>query len=161
MPLPNGYHHLRHRTRLAAGSFDDAATIVESFSLHRAAGVRMLTDAPRAKTGVRVTVSLGLGPVRLLAPCEIVAVFADEDRRGWAYGTLPGHPECGEEAFILTRDDNGAVFFEVRAFSRPARWFTKLGSPLVPVGQFVYAWHLARTLRRMLRPRPERRAPSA
>ena len=42
------------------------------------------------------------------------------DRQGFAYGTLPGHPECGEEAFIVEQHDDGAVTFAITAFSRPA-----------------------------------------
>jgi uncharacterized protein (UPF0548 family) len=150
LPLPNGYQHVRYRTRLGTVSFDDAAEAVETFAMHRASGIRMLTSAPRAEKGVRVTVSLGVGPVRVLAPCEVVAIFADADRRGFAYGTLAGHPERGEEAFIVTREA-GVVFFEMRAFSRPARWFTRIGEPLAPYGQRLYAWNLARALRRLLR----------
>ena len=150
LPLPHGYQHVRYHTRLGAVSFDAAAEAVETFAMHRAAGFRMLTSAARAETGVRVTVSVGVGPLRVLAPCEVVAVFTDADRRGFAYGTLDGHPERGEEAFLVTREA-GVVFFEMRAFSRPARWFTRIGEPLAPYGQRLYAWNLARVLRKLLR----------
>ena len=43
-----------------------------------------------------------LGPVR--APCRVVYVVDEPDRRGFAYGTLPGHPEIdGELAKPKTR----------------------------------------------------------
>jgi uncharacterized protein (UPF0548 family) len=150
LPLPSGYSHLRYRLDLGAVSFDAAAEAIETFALHRAAHVRMVTDAPRAEPGVRVTAVVGLGRLRMVAPCEVVAVFADPDRRGFAYGTLAGHPERGEEAFLVTRSAGGSVVFEVRAFSAPARWYAKVGSPLVPVFQRLYAWNLGRTLRRLL-----------
>jgi uncharacterized protein (UPF0548 family) len=47
--------------------------------------------------------SLGVAAIRLRAPCRIVYVIDEPDRRGFAYGTLPGHPERGEEAFIISR----------------------------------------------------------
>lgn len=47
--------------------------------------------------------------------------------QGFAYGTLPGHPEAGEERFLIHFDTVRAT---IRAFSRPARWYTKLGAPL-------------------------------
>jgi uncharacterized protein (UPF0548 family) len=148
LPLPSGYGHLRYRLELGAAPFEAMAEAIETFAVHRAAGVRMLTDAPRAEQGVRVTASFGLGRLRMPAPCEVVTVYADPDRRGFAYGTLAGHPERGEEAFILTRAGDGSVTFEVRAFSAPARWFARLGGPLVPVFQRLYAWNLGRALRR-------------
>ena len=153
LPLPDGYHHLAYRTELGPVSFAAAADAIETFAMHRVAGIGMLTDASRAFPGARVTVRLGVGPVRVLAPCAIVAVFDDPDRRGFSYGTLAGHPERGEEAFFVTRDRSGAVTFEVRAFSRSGRWFTTLATPVVPAFQQLYARHLARALRRILRGR--------
>ncbi len=51
-------------------------------------------------------------------------------RRGFAYGTLPGHPESGEEAFIVEQHDDDSVTFTITAFSRPATWLARLGGPL-------------------------------
>jgi uncharacterized protein (UPF0548 family) len=51
-------------------------------------------------------------------------------RTGYGFGTLPGHPEHGEEAFLVTRDAGGRAWFEVRAFSRPATWYARLGGPV-------------------------------
>jgi uncharacterized protein (UPF0548 family) len=153
LPMPAGYHHLTYRLRLGAVPIEAVGEAVVSFALHRAAGIRIVTGATRAAVGVRLTVVVGVGPVRLTAPCEVVAVFEEPDRRGFAYGTLPGHPESGEEAFFVTRDAHGDVWFEARSFSRPASWFTKLAGPLAPVGQHLYVWNLGRTMRRILRAR--------
>jgi uncharacterized protein (UPF0548 family) len=60
-----------------------------------------------------------------------VYVIDEPRRRGFAYGTLPGHPECGEEAFLLERHDDGRVTFTIIAFSRPAHALAKLAGPLV------------------------------
>ncbi|SCL22354.1 Uncharacterized protein, UPF0548 family [Micromonospora rhizosphaerae] len=150
--LPAGYHHLRHRVRLPDGCLPAAGDAVLSWRMHRAAGVRMRTDAPRAEAGVRVTPGLGVGPLRLWAPTEVVWAEDGPDRAGFGYGTLPGHPERGEEAFLVTRDDSGAVWFEVLAFSRPDRWFVRAAGPLVRAFQHGYAWWLGRTLRRLCAP---------
>ncbi len=50
-------------------------------------------------------------------------------RRGFAYGTLPGHPESGEESFVveLVGDE---VWLEIVAFSRPGALLVKLVGPL-------------------------------
>jgi uncharacterized protein (UPF0548 family) len=36
---------------------------------------------------------------------RVVAVADEPDRCGFAYGTLPGHAVCGEEAFVVARDE--------------------------------------------------------
>jgi len=48
----------------------------------------------------------------------------------FAYGTLPGHPESGEERFLVHLNDDHIVTAQIRAFSRPGRWFTRLGRPI-------------------------------
>ena len=51
-------------------------------------------------------------------------------RFGFAYGTVGGHPERGEERFLVTRAPDGAVTASILAISRPGRWFTWVGLPL-------------------------------
>jgi uncharacterized protein (UPF0548 family) len=43
---------------------------------------------------------------------------------------LPGHPESGEEAFILQRHDDGTITFTITAFSRPAEMLATIAGPL-------------------------------
>ena len=45
---------------------------------------------------------------------------------GFSYGTLPGHPESGEEQFLLELDDDRRVRFTISAISRPASPLAKL-----------------------------------
>jgi hypothetical protein len=45
---------------------------------------------------------------------------------GFAYGTLLGRPERGEESFHVRLDDQGVVSFHVVAFSRPGDLATEL-----------------------------------
>jgi hypothetical protein len=56
-------------------------------------------------------------------------------RRGFAYGTLAGHPESGEEAFMIEHHDDDTVSFKVTAFSRPATRLAKLAGPVGAVVQ--------------------------
>ena len=62
--------------------------------------------------------------------CRITRVVDTETTFGFAYGTLPHHPEQGEEAFLVHRRDDGSVVFEIVAFSRPATLPTRLIGPL-------------------------------
>jgi len=70
------------------------------------------------------------GPLVVVGACRIVLVVDEPDRYGFAYGTLPAHPEEGEERFVVTRDPDTTVSFEVVAFSRPHDRLTKLGGPV-------------------------------
>jgi uncharacterized protein (UPF0548 family) len=150
-PLPAGYHHLRHTARIGSGRavFEAAGSAVTTWRMHRASGARVRATAERAGAGVRVEVSVGVGPLRVAAPCEVVWTVHERDRTGFAYGTLTGHPEQGEEAFTVDLRDDGSVWFTVLAFSRPAAWYSRLGGPLTPVLQRWYARRLGNTLRRI------------
>ena len=55
-----------------------------------------------------------VGPLRVREPVRVVSVVELPDRRGFAYGTLPGHPVTGEEAFIVHREQDGSVWFTLR-----------------------------------------------
>ncbi|MFJ1864293.1 DUF1990 family protein [Streptomyces sp. NPDC088097] len=147
-PLPDGYHHLHHRTRVGQGRevFEAAGAAVRTFALHRATGATVRADGPAAP-GVRVEIALGVGPLRIGVPCEVIWVPQEPDRAGFAYGTHTGHPESGEESFLVEIDGDGTVWFEVTAFSRPVAWYTRLAGPLVPVLQLAYARLLGRRLR--------------
>jgi len=112
-----------------ASAFDRAAAFVLSFGMQRGAGFEVLSGEPVARKGADVTLRARFGPVRIVAPTRVVYVIDEPDRQGFAYGTLPGHPESGEEIFIVERVA-GSTVVEVRAFSRPGRWFTWLGAPV-------------------------------
>jgi uncharacterized protein (UPF0548 family) len=108
--------------------------------------LRVRPGAPRAAPGVRLT--LALGPVR--APCEVVWTVREEHRAGFGYGTLPGHPESGEEAFVVERRPDGSVFFTVQAISRPAAWYARAAGPLGHRLQAAVARRYAAALRSAL-----------
>jgi len=56
----------------------------------------------------------------------------DEPQRfGFAYGTLPGHIERGEERFLLEMSDDDSVWYDILAFSQPRHLLTKIGYPFV------------------------------
>ncbi len=64
-----------------------------------------------------------------MAPGRVAYLLDEPSRTGFAYGTLPGHPERGEEAFLVIRAD-GRLRFEVVAFSKPRDPLTRLGAPV-------------------------------
>ena len=54
-------------------------------------------------------------------------VSASGARFGFAYGTLPGHVESGEERFLIEWDRaTDVVYFDIVAFSRPRHPLVRL-----------------------------------
>jgi uncharacterized protein (UPF0548 family) len=149
--LPDGYRRIVARARIGTGPrvFAAAARGLRGLDMHRGAGLKVRCDVPEVAVGTEVTVGFGVGPARLWAPCRVVWVVDEPDRYGYGYGTLPGHPESGEEAFLVSRDSQDAVWFEVRAFSRPDRWFTRLGGPLAHLMQDRVNGQYREALRRL------------
>jgi uncharacterized protein (UPF0548 family) len=150
--LPPGYNHLCHITTIGTGrrAFVAAGAAVVEWRMHTHMHVRPRAEAPRAEPGVGVTVRLGVGPLSITAPCRVVWTVDTDRALGFAYGTLAGHPECGEEAFLVELTDDDAVRFTVTAFSIPALWYARVAGPIVPVLQRAYARGCARVLRRVV-----------
>ncbi|WP_405583486.1 DUF1990 family protein [Streptomyces sp. NBC_01190] len=145
---PPGFRALRVRTRLAAGSYDRAAEALFGWRMHRATPLlRVVSADGDAASGVRVL--LRTGPIRI--PCEVVWTIHEPHRTGFAYGSLPGHPECGEESFVLRRTPDGSVDFTVLAFSHPAAWYLRAFAPAAHPIQLFFAHQYARTLHRLSR----------
>lgn len=140
--LPDGYAHLRRRIHLGHGPevLERAGRYVLGWGSQLGSGFAVHPYAP-AEPGATVLLRLnlpGLRRPRLVAPCRVVWTVDEPGRRmGFAYGTLPGHPECGEEAFLVTLDEDGEVWFEVVAFSRLASWYARLGRPVAQLCQFL------------------------
>ncbi|OMC50865.1 hypothetical protein A5745_04600 [Mycobacterium sp. IS-2888] len=138
LDLPAGYGHLHTQRQIGTGRqrFERAADAVMRWGMQRGAGLRVRASSEVAEVDTVVLVRMGFLP----APCRVVYVIDEPDIRGFAYGTLPGHPESGEERFVVRHDPTtSAVFAEVSAFSRPATWWSKAGRPLVSVAQRIIA----------------------
>jgi uncharacterized protein (UPF0548 family) len=118
--------------------FARAAAAILGFEMHRRAGLDVVSSTPTAEVGTVVLVTFVRGlPIGVSAPCRILEVRATGDRRGFTYGTLPGHPESGEERFEVVRLPGGDVRLELTAFSRHTPGpFARLG-PLTALGQRV------------------------
>ncbi|MFF3000115.1 DUF1990 family protein [Streptomyces sp. NPDC057950] len=71
-------------------------------------------------SGAEYLITTGFGPFKVREPVRVVAVVDTPDRCGFAYGTLPGHPVCGEEAFIVHRSPGGTVTLTIRSLTRAA-----------------------------------------
>jgi uncharacterized protein (UPF0548 family) len=129
---PDGFHHDRYETSLGSGreTFGEAVRGLKAWEAHRVPGVRVFPSDQAIVTGATVVVTLGTPRLALAAPCRIVCVIDEPDRWGFAYGTLPGHPEQGEEAFVVSVSPDEKVRFEIVAFSRPGDPLVRLAGPI-------------------------------
>ncbi|MEV8396034.1 MULTISPECIES: DUF1990 family protein [unclassified Streptomyces] len=147
-PTPPGFHVLQLRTPLGLGTYDRAAEALFGWGMHRATPlIRVSNNTPYAAPGVQVLVRAG--PLR--APCQVVWTVNEKHRTGFAYGTLTGHPECGEEAFVLERLPDNSTDFVIVAISRPSAWYTRALGPCGRLLQQAMARQYAKSLQRLAR----------
>ena len=129
--LPVGYRHDSYDVWLGETdtAYRRATQGLTEWRAHRAAGVQVYPPDATLATGTTVALALPLYGVHALAACRVVAVIREASRFGFAYGTVAGHPERGEEAFLVERIGD-AVRFRIAAFSKPADPLARLGSPV-------------------------------
>lgn len=132
-PLPSGYAHLRASRGLGRGGRHFAAAVetLMSWGMHERAGVGVTASARRVEADAVAVLAIGYRWLRLDAPVRVVCLVDEPDAYGFAYGTLPGHPESGEERFVIRRVGE-EVRAEITAFSRPG---TALARAVGPAGR--------------------------
>ncbi len=130
--LPSGYHHLRAERRLGSGPDDLArgADAIRAWAAQGSMSMRLAPPTPPLVEGSTMAFALPLFGAWVSGACRVVRVVDDGSTFGFAYGTLPHHPERGEEAFLVHRRADDSVVFEIVAFSRPATLPTRLIGPL-------------------------------
>jgi uncharacterized protein (UPF0548 family) len=134
--LPAGYHQFTRSLPIGYGYelFAAAGDAVRQWQVQLGAGLQVSASSPTAVAGTVLLLGLGIGSLRLRAPCRIVYAVDEPRHQGFAYGTLAGHPESGEEAFMIEHHDD-SVSFTITAFSRPATRLAKIAGPLGAVVQ--------------------------
>ena len=128
--VPSGFHLDRWSRELGAGDdvFGRAVEALRTWQVQSGAGLFVAADgAPREGQTVAIAAPLPIGFVDVV--CRVVTVIAEPDRAGFAYGTLPTHPERGEESFVVTRHGAGTRF-DIVAVSRPAHPLARLVPPV-------------------------------
>lgn len=128
---PEGFHrdHFEDVVGEGADAFQRAVTGLKTWKAHRLPGMRVFPEQLGIHTGATVVLTVGTPIASLVAPCRVVGVVDGQTRWGFAYGTLPGHPEQGEESFAVSMSSDGTVHFEIEAFSRPADTLVRLSGP--------------------------------
>jgi uncharacterized protein (UPF0548 family) len=111
-------------------AFRRAVVCVVSFDMHRAAGLDVAGAGTHVTEGTNLVLGLPIGPFKLRAPGRVVYVIDSPRMGGLAYGTLTGHPECGEARFEVALDDRDLVTMRIFSFSRPAKLISRIGGPI-------------------------------
>jgi uncharacterized protein (UPF0548 family) len=130
---PPGYVVDHTRVRLGAGEkvFTAARAALERWEQYRLGWLETWPPGARLQVGQVVAVlARSLGHWWLNACCIVAVIDADGPVRrfGFAYGTLPGHAERGEERFLIEWDRaEGGVWYDILAFSRPRHFLARLG----------------------------------
>jgi uncharacterized protein (UPF0548 family) len=132
-----------------AGSLASAAAALRAWAPHRGIAATIEpADAP-LEVGTSLLVIAPWGPFELAAPDRIVSVIDEPERFGFAYGTLGGHAEVGEELFLTEVIAPGGLRLTVRVHAGPATLLTRIGSPLLSFLQgaaakrYLAAWAAA------------------
>lgn len=134
---PAGFVVDRTRIKLGEGEavYESASAALRRWDHFRLGWVDVWSPETPLEAGEVVAVmgrALGLW---WLNCCRIVYVVNETGpirKFGFAYGTLPGHVESGEERFVIewNQGDN-SVWYDILAFSRPSQVLIRLGSPIV------------------------------
>ena len=130
--------------------WEQASAALMAWGVKTRSGFRVETASGKSlevREGVEYRLIALLGPLRVREPVRVVAVVDLPDRRGFAYGTLDGHPVSGEEAFVLHRGAGGEVTLTLRSLTRPGRRGWRLVFPLALVAQRWYRRRYQRALR--------------
>ena len=121
-----------------------ASAEVMSWGIKRRSGFTI--DAETVSDGDRLWLVARLGPLSIREPVQVIGVLDMADRRGFAYGTLTGHPVSGEEAFLVERRADGTVWLTLRSFTRPGKGLWRMAFPLILLVQRSYRRRYLRAL---------------
>jgi uncharacterized protein (UPF0548 family) len=141
---PRGYTVDHNRVLLGRGPevFARAKQAIRAWKMFDMDWLELCWTDAAIEVGSTVGVLVGHYGFWSLNPCRIAYVL-EEGRRlekfGFAYGTLPGHGEIGEERFSVEFDpQDSSVWYDLYAFSRPGV-MARMGYPLARALQRKFA----------------------
>ena len=142
---PPGYPVNHHRSQLGAGeaAFARAIDAVRHWQMYDLSWTRLCWPGTPIMQGATVAVlahHFGFWSLNASRIIYLIEETGAVQRFGFAFGTLPGHAEQGEERFTVEwhrRDDS--VWYEVFAFARARHLLAKAGYPLMRLIQIRFA----------------------
>lgn len=128
---PTGYRRDLWRRSLGAGDdvFERALATLAEWGAHTGAGLEVAAEGPPTVGDVvGIAAPLPAGYVGLA--CRVVAVVDEPEIWSFTYGTLPEHPEEGEECFAVRRAADGEITFEIVVVWRSRHPLARLAPPI-------------------------------
>jgi uncharacterized protein (UPF0548 family) len=155
-PAMPGWNVDRNRVRLGAGRevFEAAKRAIGRWAMfpREVASIHDPDQPPRQDLMVGVLYKVWLLPMWILFPAKVVWTVEEERRFGFAYGTLPDHPECGEERFVIEWNEaDDSVWYDLLAVSRPAHWLARVGYPYTRAEQARFRRLSGKAMQRAVR----------
>lgn len=142
---PRGYTVDHNRVRLGVGpaAFERAVTALRGWEMFRLGWARVCPPAAPIAEGTCVAILAHLPGLWSLNACRIIYQIEQDGpvhAFGFAYGTLPGHVERGEERFAVEwRRSDDTVWYDLLAFSRPRHLLAIAGYPVTRALQKRFA----------------------
>ncbi|MCO8121307.1 DUF1990 domain-containing protein [Stieleria sp. TO1_6] len=130
--FPRGYDYDRFEVELGRGEqcFQAARSAMQSWQHFRVGWVEAVPSTTAIVAGNDIAIRANVMGLWALAACRIIDVIdecsSSDCRFGYSFGTLPAHPEQGEERFQLVRFADDRVRYRVTAFFRPNQLTARL-----------------------------------
>ena len=118
-----------------AGCFAAAVDGLRAWACHPGIGASVHPPDAPIDVGSTLLVVLPFGPISIVVPNRVVAVLDEPRRFGFAYGTLEGHQERGEERFVVEHLDDDRVVASIGLDAVAATTAARLVAPAVGVFQ--------------------------
>ncbi len=136
--VPAGWNVDHHRVRLGDGPavYAAARAALWAFEPLDIGWVRPVTTTAMPVVGARGAMIVAVFGTVWVNAWRIV--YVDDDvalpdggrRTAFGYGTMAAHAERGEERFAVELAADGAVWYDIAAFSRPHHPAARLGGPV-------------------------------
>ena len=135
-PVP-GFDNDTHRVKIGHGAadFETAKSAIRAWKMFPSGWTVILPAGAPVQVGETIAMFARAFGLWWRNSCRVVYVIDEPTRFGFAYGTLPGHIESGEELFLVEQDENGDIWYFIRAFSKPHHWLAKIAYPLMRMFQ--------------------------
>ncbi|MGD2114462.1 MAG: DUF1990 domain-containing protein [Acidobacteriota bacterium] len=165
---PAGYDFDHEHVRIGRGrdAWEAACAAVRRWEMFPSPLTRVAYpsgDPPPVTEGTTVAMIVRAFGVWWVNACRIVYVIDERragegltKRFGFAYGTLPGHVERGEECFLVEWCQDDSVRYDLLAFSRPRARIVRLGYPFARALQARFRRESLAAMRRAVARSPAR-----
>ena len=118
----SGFTVDHNRVQLGSGApdFDAAVRAIRQWKMFDLGWVHLFFDNTPIEPGATVAVVIRHLGFWSMNACRIVYVVEEQERYGFAYGTLTEHAERGEERFMVEwNHEDDTVWYDLLAFSKP------------------------------------------